>query len=111
MQGLAADLPTKEEAAGNADVAAAELADVALMWQTVEQESRLRRHRRARTSVTSLRSSGDSPHRKRRFASVLHSIMCRNTGCLSTLGLLYSSVLISPRSNICMACMFAMCII
>ncbi|KAK9908371.1 hypothetical protein WJX75_006826 [Coccomyxa subellipsoidea] len=57
-EGLAADLPTKEEAAGNADVAAAELADVALMWQTVEQESRLRRHRRARTSVTSLRSSG-----------------------------------------------------
>ncbi|BDA44583.1 hypothetical protein COCOBI_06-0590 [Coccomyxa sp. Obi] len=43
---------------GNDDVAAAELADVTLMWQTVERDSRLRGRRRARTSVTSLRSSG-----------------------------------------------------
>ncbi len=46
---------------GNDDVSAAELADVTLMWQTVERDSRLRGRRRARTSVTSLRSSGDSP--------------------------------------------------
>lgn len=69
LQGL-----VPEEAEGDnshedvAHVAAAELADVTLMWQTVERDSRLRGSRRARTSVTSLRSSGDPP-----FISLIHA--------------------------------------
>lgn len=53
-----AGLPQLEDGKGAPDVVDAELADVALMWRNVELESRMRGHRRARTSVTSLRSSG-----------------------------------------------------
>lgn len=59
MQGLVPE--EAEDDNGYDDVAAADLADVTLMWQTVERDSRLRGRRRARTSVTSLRSSGGSP--------------------------------------------------
>lgn len=69
LQGLTAHSPSLKSTAGSADVAgaelaAAELADVALMWQTVELESRAYGRRRARTSVSSLRSSGESSHVK-----------------------------------------------
>lgn len=56
MQGDVHSMPVLEEGGATPDITDAQMVDVALVWQSCERE-RLTQQR-ARTSVTSLRSSG-----------------------------------------------------